>query len=398
MGLTSFRSLHRELIINLRSENNVVPKVPIGIFRRNVLPLTETFIKAQADALVLYRPHYFGLMPSPGGLVDASAATLLSLKRSRLARTRAFLFETSGIAPDFLRAIGDIHPALIHAHFAPDGAGALPICSALGVPLVVTLHGYDVTTHDKELKRSLAGRLFLRRRRELWDRASMFLCVSEFIRKEALAAGYPEDKLRVQYIGVDRNMFRPCPQSGEKLVLFAGRLVTKKGCIHLLKAMKQVQQKEPSARLAIIGNGPLRSELERSARDFDLRCEFLGAQRPSSVLDWMKRARLLCMPSIVAPNGDSEGLGMVLLEAQAIGRPVVGFRTGGIPEAVDDGATGLLATTGNEDELATQLLRYLSDEAFWSQSSAQAEAWIEKRFDLAARTRELEMVYDQLVQ
>jgi colanic acid/amylovoran biosynthesis glycosyltransferase len=384
-------------MINVRTESSAVPKVPIAIFRRNVLPLTETFIKAQADALVRYRPSYLGLMPSPDSLVDASEATLLSLKRNHLAQLRALLFDTRGIAPQFFRAVREINPALVHAHFAPDGAAALPICSALRVPLVVTLHGYDVTTHDKELLRSRAGRLFLRNRHELWNRASVFICVSEFIRQQALSAGYPKDKLKVRYIGVNRNIYQHCDQSGEKLVMFAGRLVAKKGCIHLLKAMRQVQHKEPLARLAIIGSGPLRSELEQSARELDLRCEFLGAQRPSSVLEWMKRARVLCMPSIAAPNGDSEGLGMVLLEAQALGRPVVGFREGGIPEAVDDGATGLLATTGNDDELAAHLLRYLSDEVFWRQSSARAVVWIEKHFDLAVRARELEHLYDQVL-
>jgi len=384
-------------MINMRTEGLVVPKVPIGIFRRNVLPLTETFIKAQADALVRYKASYFGLMPSPGGLVDTSEATLLSFKRNRWAQLRAFLFDTRGIAPQFFRAVREMNPALVHAHFAPDAAAALPICSALRVPLVVTLHGYDVTTHDDELMRSMAGRLFLRRRRELWSFASMFICVSEFIRQQALSAGYPKNKLEVRYIGVDRSIYQPCNQSGEKLVLFVGRLVPKKGCVHLLKAMQQVQQKEPLARLAIIGSGPLGSELERAGRELGLQCEFLGALQSSSVVEWLKRARVLCMPSIAAPNGDSEGLGMVLLEAQALGRPVVGFRTGGIPEAVNDGVTGLLATPGSEDELAAHLLRYLSDEPFWRQSSASAVAWVKGHFDLAVRTRELEQIYDQLL-
>jgi colanic acid/amylovoran biosynthesis glycosyltransferase len=374
-----------------------VSKVPIAIFRRNVLPLTETFIKAQADALVRYKPSYFGLMPTPGGLVDVSEATLLSQRRNHLGQLRTFLFDSRGIAPQFLRAIRARDPKLIHAHFAPDGAAALPICSALRVPLVVTLHGYDVTTHDTELLGSRVGRLFLGNRRELWNRTSVFICVSEFIRQQALAVGYPKDKLLVRYIGVDRNIYRPCAQSGEKLVVFVGRLVPKKGCLYLLRAMRRVRQKEPSARVAIIGSGPLRAELERSARELGLNCEFLGAQPPSSVLEWMKRARVLCMPSIVAPNGDTEGLGMVLLEAQALGRPVVGFRTGGVPEAIDDGSTGLLATTGSEDELSAHLLRYLSDEVFWHESSGRAAVWIEKHFDLAARTRELEQIYDQLL-
>ena len=89
---------------------------------------------------------------------------------------------------------------------------------------------------------------------------------------------------------------------------------------------------------------------------------------------------------------------MVILEAQATGRPVVGFRTGGIPEALRDGVTGLLATSGDEDGLARHILRYLQDEAFWHESSARAMEWTAERFDLERQTQELETIYEEYQQ
>jgi len=363
------------------------------IFRRALLPISETFIAAQAGALRSFRPQYAGLLPAVKSLPLAHDAILLAPTRSLRSLGGARLYDLTGIAPRFHRRARLTQPALIHAHFALDGSTALPLAAALRVPLVVTLHGYDVTMGDKYLGKTPAGKLYLRRRQELWQRASLFLCVSEFIRNQALEAGFPKEKLRVHFIGIDRQSFRPAGDRTGKLVLFIGRLVEKKGCIHLLHAMRRVQDLEPSARLVIVGDGPLRASLEKSAQELKLQVEFLGSQPGSVVRESIRRASLLCIPSITGPEGGSEGLGMVVLEAQAMGRPVVGFRSGGIPEAISEGVTGLLAPAGDEAGLAQQILRYLQDEAFWQSSSAQGINWVAERFDLDRQTRELEAIY-----
>lgn len=363
------------------------------IFRKALLEISETFIAAQAGALRSFRPQYVGLVPARQSLPLAHDALLLAQNRSRRSLGGANLYSWTGIAPWFHRKARLTQPVLIHAHFALDGSTALPLAAALRVPLVVTLHGYDVTMADKHLGKTPAGKLYLLRRKRLWQRASLFLCVSEFIRDRALEAGFPKEKLRVHSIGIDRQTFRPVEDRTGKLVLFVGRLVFKKGCIHLLHAMRRVQDAEPSARLVIVGDGPLRASLEKSAQDLRLQVEFLGSQPGSVVRDSIRRASVLCIPSVTAPDGGSEGLGMVILEAQAMGTPVVGFRTGGIPEAMREGVTGLLAPAGDDENLAQQILRYLQDEAFWQSSSAQGIDWIAERFDLDRQTRELEAIY-----
>jgi colanic acid/amylovoran biosynthesis glycosyltransferase len=368
----------------------------ILIFRQTLLPVSETFICAQAAALCSFRPQYVGLLPATQSLPLPPDAILMARTRSLISHGRTKLYSWSGIAPVFHQRVRLTTPVLAHAHFGPDGAAALPLAAALQIPLVVTLHGYDATMRDESLRTTLAGKLYLRRRSWLWERASLFLCVSEFIRQKALEAGFPQDKLRVHYIGIDRRIFTPAEAPAGKLVLFVGRLVAKKGCIHLIRAMRSVQDSVPSARLVVLGDGPLRASLEKSAQDLKLRCEFLGSQLSSVVVESIRRASLLCVPSMTAPDGDSEGLGMVLLEAQAMGRPVVGFRTGGIPEAIRDGVTGLLAAGGDEESLARHILRYLQDEAFWHNSSALGVKWTAKRFDLDRQTRELEVIYEQL--
>ena len=119
---------------------------------------------------------------------------------------------------------------------------------------------------DSELRRRLYQLPYLAYRRQLWQRASLFLCVSQYIREKAIRAGFPEEKIRVQYTGMNYSAFAPTLPVGEKdpnLVLYVGRLVPYKGCDYLLRAMKLVQRRRPEARLVVIGEGFFRTELER---------------------------------------------------------------------------------------------------------------------------------------
>lgn len=367
------------------------------IFRYELLPASETFIKAQAGALAEFQPCYAGVERAGKSLpIPDDSILLMNGKpiRDRVER-RAFL--TAGWAPIFYRRLRERTPALIHAHFAPDGAIALPLASQLGVPLIVTLHGYDVTSSEEFLKRG-HGSIYLKRKQHLFEKASLFICVSEFIKQKAIEAGFPESKLRVHYIGVDRRFFRPALEARERdLVLFVGRLVEKKGCAYLIEAMELVQKKYKTARLLIIGDGPLRQSLESLARDKGVVCQFLGAQSSNVVREWLGHARIFCVPSVTARNGDSEGLGMVFAEAQASGIPVVSFKHGGIPEVVRHGETGLLAPEADHHMLAEYLLRYLTDEAFRCACSDRAVAWTAERFDLHRQTHQLEDIYEEAI-
>ncbi len=366
------------------------------VYRQTLLPLSETFIKAQSGAIRGFWVRFAGLQPAQPSLELPSAPILQHHKRSFLSRTRARLYEYSGISPAFHRNVGMANAQLLHAHFAPDGASALPLCSRLKLPLIVTLHGYDVTTDDQGLARTLAGKLYLRARNKLFDQASLFICASEFIHRKALERGYPGEKLRTHYIGVDRTIFTPTQRPRNNQILFVGRLVCNKGCSYLLRGMELVQRVVPTARLVIVGAGPLRQSLQDEADRLQLNCSFVGTQSTSAVKRLLSESTLLCLPSVTAKGGAAEGLGMVLLEAQASGRPVVGFRTGGIPEAVRDGLTGLLSPPADIASLAQNIITFLQDENFWNAASREAVEWVGTRFDLHTQTAELERIYQKV--
>ncbi len=369
------------------------------IFRYELLPRSETFIQSQAAALRRFKPCYTGVQRASTSLVIPEDAVVLMRDDSMAERIRRRVFLHTGQAPAFYNALRAKKPALLHAHFAPDGATALPLISVLDVPLIVTLHGYDVTSSEASLSKSFTGRLFLKRRKRLFKTAGLFVCISDFIRQRAIKAGFPESKLRVHYIGVDLTFYRPDTrvQRQQNLVLFVGRLVEKKGCRFLIEAMERVQQRMKEAELVVIGDGPLRQSLEILGKAKGIAVQFLGSQPSSVVRDWLSRARVFCVPSVTAGTGDSEGLPIVFTEAQAMGVPVVSTMHAGIPEVVRHGETGLLAPERDQALLAEYLLRYLSDDTFWRAGSRSACDWIQKRFDLSQQTAELEHLYAEVM-
>jgi glycosyltransferase involved in cell wall biosynthesis len=368
------------------------------IFRERLLAPSETFIIEQAKPLREYRPVLVGLRRTQHALNHPLPEILLRDGHGPLDKLAANLYRKFPVGRAFFQQLRATHPSIVHAHFAIDAMQALPMARKLDLPLVVSLHGFDVTSTDRALGTSRAGRHFLQNRNRLFREATAFICVSRFIRDVARDAGFPESKLHVHYTGIDCERFCPANiQRDPKLILFVGRLVEKKGCEFLLRAMALLQQHVPGARVEIVGDGPLRGQLEAQAANLSLRVCFRGVQTPEEVLRSMSRARVLCNPSVTAASGDMEGFGMVFAEAQAVGTPVVSFSHGAIPEVVDHGQTGLLCPEANVTALADSLEKLLLDDQLWSSLSQRAREWVMERFDIAKQTEGLEALYDECV-
>jgi colanic acid/amylovoran biosynthesis glycosyltransferase len=111
----------------------------------------------------------------------------------------------------------------------------------------------------------------------------------------------------------------------------------------------------------------------------------------------MALAAVFCVPSAVAASGDAEGFGMVFIEAQAMGLPVVSTLSAGIPEAVRDGETGLLVKERDPRGLAQAILRLLQDDELWLRFSLAGRRNVENHFDLTQQTGRLEKVFERLL-
>lgn len=370
------------------------------IYRNELLPASETFIRAQAGVLQRFTPVFAGLRRIDDGL-DLRGASVLTLSDSESLRNKfkRRVFLRTGLARAFSEGIAARNPELVHAHFAVDAAAVLPIAKDLSVPLVVTLHGYDVTCAANEWKSWPTVRCYMRRMAALKNYAHLFLCVSRHVKQQALALGFPEDKLYVHHIGVDLKERQRRPSSRENnTVLFVGRLVEKKGASYLIRGMSLVNQVNPQTRLVIIGDGPLRNSLELEAARCGVNALFLGVQEHKVVRQWMSEARVLAAPSVRAVNGDSEGLPTVLCEAQSAGLPVVAFATEGVTEAFSPERRESLPREKDVTTLAEQILILLNDDDAWCKASKTGREWVESRFDLFSQTKLLEDKYEELIE
>jgi glycosyltransferase involved in cell wall biosynthesis len=369
------------------------------IYRDDLLFPSESFIRTQGEALESFQTFYVGFRRNGPVALPEERVVLLTSGPSRAKFERRW-FTSLQPSRGAVRTIAALQPELIHAHFGPDATHILPVAQKLQVPLVVTFHGYDVTTSDEALaEQSLMLRLYVRRRESLRQTGAAFLCVSDFIRRKLVAKGFPEDRTHVHYLGVDTKFFSADTSViRKKLVLFVGRLVENKGCAFLLRAMSAVRHSHPDAELVIIGDGPLRGELEYITKEMRIgNVQFLGTQPPEIIRHWLNRARVFCVPSIEISTGASEGFGLVYAEAQSMGVPVVSFRTGGIPEAVADGRTGLLVGPGDWRGLSAQIDFLLSSPELWKRFSAAGRERVVRHFDLAKQSAALEQMYEQLI-
>ncbi len=375
------------------------PKPSVILFCGRLLPASETFIPLQGEGLQKFTPHYVGTRFVPGVALPPERIQVVN-QGGVWGTVAEIVFKILGIAPQMSQHLQTLNPVLVHAHFGVCGALALPLLNAVRVPLIVTFHGLDATmTDDYARRHSISTRVYLHRREALKQKTHLFICVSEFIKAKLLQQGFPGDKLLVHYIGIDTHLFRPDPTiTREPVVLFVGRFVEKKGCEYLLQAMVQVSHQQPEASLVVIGDGPLRPDLEALAARTLPRYKFLGMQPAKVVRDWMHRSQVFVVPSVTSTMGDSEGLPMVVLEAQAMGLPVVASRHGGIPEAVIHEETGFLVNEREWQTLARYILVLLQDISVWQRLSVNGRQSVLDNFDVHQQTQILEDIYDGMLE
>ncbi len=374
------------------------------VFTERVLPSTCHFIPSQVNQLRLFAPIYAGLAPSNKNLELDQVPIMLRTDRSAVSKVSRELYRWTGTgtatATEFHAHLQAVEARLIHAHFGEGGPPALFLSKRLNIPLILHLQGGAELMTDAKLRSKWYQWPFLAHRRSLWRRTSAFLCVSEYVRGRALKAGFPPGKTHIHLNGLDCKIFTPKMPVREKdqnLVLHVGRLIPYKGCDYLIRAMQIVQRDRPGSRLVVIGDGSSRRGLQELAQSLEINCTFLGELKPAEVRSWLEKARVFCAPSVATQGGLSEAFGVVFLEAQAMGVPVVSFRHGGIPETMREGVTGLLAEERDVQGLAERMLRYLGDDKFWNQSRAEGMRWVRSNFDNSVQTAKLEEIYARAI-
>lgn len=374
-------------------------------YTADLLPYSETFIRDQLLALRRWIPVLAGCRRLPYGLSPAPLDSQIINPEGRIHRLGLRLSSRFHLAyPPALARLKNLRGDLVHVHFGTQAVDIWPCISALGLPMLVTLHGYDVRINEEWWASGKGGwfrKNYLADLRRLSVAPNVrFIAVSSSIRARAIELGIDERKISLHHIGVDVERFAPGNKPvelRENRILFVGRLVEKKGLTLLIEALPTLSSRIPDVQLVIAGDGPLRPSLEDQARRSGVPVHFLGATDSAAIRDEMHRAKLLCAPSITASNGDAEGLPMVILEAQASGLPVVTSALGGKDEGIVDGESGLAFAENQGSELVEAISRILTDGAMCRRFASNARKHVLAKFDLRECTAALEDMYDQMI-
>jgi colanic acid/amylovoran biosynthesis glycosyltransferase len=367
-------------------------KPVVAVWRSLWLPGSETFVHDHLASLQRYEPLTLGLYQDAPDfqLIPDRAPFARTGYRARLAAVSSRLGHV-GVYESILRRR---RPSLVHAHFGTGAVEALPVARRNRLPLVVTFHGHDVNRAPLE---DASGR-YRRRLAEVFDYASVLLAVSEFIAGRLLDLGAPADKVRVHHLGIPLRPPLPDPAADRAGVTFVGRLTRQKGVEDLLLALADL----PADLLArtpvrIVGDGPERQRLETLARSLPVsEIAFLGRLAPEQVASLLATTALFVGPSTTVPEGDAEAFGLAALEASRAGVPVVSYDYAGMPEAVVDGVTGLLAPVADVHGLAERMQALLTDRGRAVALGAAGQRRVVADFDVLDRTRALEEIYDEV--
>jgi len=252
---------------------------------------------------------------------------------------------------------------LVHVQWPiPNGFGALFLKKIYGIPYVNTIHGEEVYLSKRYHTLSLL--------RCLVDNSFKSVTNSNATLKACLEAGFKEEKFEVIPFGVDTDHFKPFKfrrKSEDSFqILAVGYLIERKGFEYLIRGMKDVLIHHKNVKLKIVGSGPLEAKLYSLINDLDLDgiVEILRNVSDNDLLKLYNNSDLFVLPSIVDSQGNTEGLGVVLLEAMACGVPVIGTDVGGISDIIKNNKNGLLVPEKNPKKLAYAINSVISNNCF----------------------------------
>lgn len=249
-------------------------------------------------------------------------------------------------------------PRAVLAEYGVMGCALVQVCEDASVPFYVHFHGYDAS---KLLRRAR----WRRRYAKLFRSAAGIIAPSRFLADNLRAAGCPESKLHVSPCGVDPLRFTPARRNGAQRLLAVGRLVEKKAPHLTIAAFGRIAARFPEATLDIVGDGPEAARCRALINPLGLegRVHMHGSRTPDFVARLMQECSIFVQHSITSSNGDTEGLPVAILEAMASEMAVVATRHSGIPEAVEDGVTGLLVVEHDVEAMALAIANLLDDPA-----------------------------------
>ncbi|OGY44435.1 MAG: hypothetical protein A2729_02110 [Candidatus Buchananbacteria bacterium RIFCSPHIGHO2_01_FULL_39_14] len=287
---------------------------------------------------------------------------------------------------------------MIAGQVLPIGTLALIYYQRRKIPYIIFAHGLDILLPQNYLRKTVILKKIL-------SRAKAIIANSHFTKDEIIKLGVKAEKIIV---------INPCPDNtpamlsewkaqelreeheliGKKILLTVGRLVERKGHDLVIKALPEIIKSVPNLIYLIVGDGPNRKNLEHLVNENSLRdyVKFIGVASEKELACFYHLGNVFVMPARQLQNGDVEGFGMVYLEANSFGKPVIGGKSGGVTEAIIDGQTGLLVNPDNVNELIKAVIKLLTDMALAERLGLQGLERVTKDFDWQTQVEKIKEI------
>lgn len=286
---------------------------------------------------------------------------------------------------------------LIHAHFGHIGFRSLKLKRRFGIPLITTFYGSDASKLPRK-------RRWKKNYRILFKEGDLFLVEGNNMRSKLIELGCPKEKIQIQRIAIPLQKISFIPRKNtdkDKVIfLFSGRFVEKKGLIYALQAIDKIKHKFRDFEFHIIGDGPLKKEIERYINHHNLQgiVKMLGFLTYDEYLIEMSKSDIFIHPSITANDGDSEGgAPTTILEAQAFGMPVISTFHADIPNVVVPGKSALLSKEKDVDSLADNMTYLLKNPQVWKGMGQIGREFIQAFHDIKCEVGKLEEKYNSIL-
>lgn len=248
---------------------------------------------------------------------------------------------------------------IVHVQWPiPNGLGALFLKWIYNIPSINTVYGEEVYLSKRYHVTNILKFLLH------WS--SNIITISNATFEACLNIGLSESRLGIIPFGVDTSFYKPLNVTKDEeifQILAVGYLIERKGFMYLISSIKEILKEHENIRLKIVGSGPQEQQIKNHITELDLEkhAEIIGNISDDELLKMYNSSDIFVLPSIIDSQGNTEGLGVVLLEAMACGLPVIGSNIGGIPDIIHEGETGLLVPQKDISGLSKSIIKLIEN-------------------------------------
>ena len=280
----------------------------------------------------------------------------------------------------------------VMAEFGVTAAESLNSIKSLNLPLIANFYGFDASI--KSVLEQYESKY-----KEVFDYASFVVVVSNKMADDLFTLGCPKEKIVVSYCGASSKFLKILPRYNKKQFVAVSRFVEKKSPHATIAAFRNVVTRHPDCKLIFVGEGPLYQICKLLVISYKLtsNVQFMGYQSPEQIREIFSESIAFVQHSVTAKNGDSEGTPVAILEAGAVGLPVISTRHAGIPDVILDGVTGILVDEFDIEGMTKSMLRILENPKLGVLMGKKSKDHVRKNFTLAKHLQCLKMLINNSV-